>query len=178
MTVREQYPVTFDLDGYQALYTQYRSTLKRYSMKLSGTIAIVAGITGIIMGILWSNTENATPGQAPLSWVAVLVPLVIAITALVVTIAKKRKLQKADPTGMLRTLNDHVRNHLQHRYGAFMVGFETTGHIIQWHGEFLDTLNDSIVPPRVSILDVDRTVTIYPIRLIDGKPTLIDESAI
>lgn len=174
--------LTFDLDSYQELYDKYRALQKKYSTYLSGTFTVVSATIAVAIVTLkialpayvtWTSNE-------PIRTIApVIIPLiVIALISSGISWSRRRGLKKHQPERIEQQLNAMVKEYLVDRYGIQKMQILEVGESMQWHELLLETLELSMLPAKVQVLDADHRTTVFSVRLIDGKPTFITDESI
>lgn len=173
--------LAFDLDSYQELYGTYRALKKEYSTYLSGTFTVISATIAVAIVTLTIALPPVTwaPNE-PISTIApAIVPLiVIALISSGISWSRRRGLKKHQPERIEQQLNAMVKEYLVDRYGIQKMQILEVGESMQWHELLLETLELSMLPAKVRVLDADHRTTVFSVRFVDGKPTFIADESI
>lgn len=176
--------LAFDLDSYQELYGKYRALKKEYSTYLSGTFTVVSATIAVAIVTLTITLPAVTwaPNE-PISTIAPAIDLtlpliVIALISSGISWSRRRGLKKHQPERIEQQLNAMVKEYLVDRYGIQKMQLLEVGEPMQWHELLLETLELSMLPAKVRVLDADHRTTVFSVRFVDGKPTFIADESI
>lgn len=174
--------LTFDLDSYQELYGKYRALQKEDSTDLSEACAVISttiavAILTLTMALSYHASYHAgtwTPSETLRAIAPVIIPLIVlAIISYGISRIRQHGLKKRRPERIAQQLNAMVKEYLVDRYGIQNIQLLEVGASIRWHELLLETLQLSMRPAKVQVLDADQRTKVFPVRLIDGKPTFI-----
>lgn len=173
--------LTFDLDSYQELYYKYRALQKKYSTYLSGTFTVVSATLAVVVVTITIafSAEAWTPNEPIRTMAPVIIPLIItALISSSISWSRRRGLKKHQPERIEQQLNTMVKEYLVDRYGIQKMQLLEVGEPMQWHELLLETLEPSMWPAKVQVLDADHRTTVFSVRFVDGKPTFITHETI